>query len=419
VQMQTRATADKHHHHQSMDSNPYEKWIEMRVAWRRVELMRVRKAFVKMKTGWALHGYQERQTWFGAFTDSMRSMTQLHTDTLSILDAVDRAQTWRDYQNGNSTRDVLELLKVLHEATKNGAIKFVFVLRGQIVEHTHSFVYNLPLPIQGFFYTGWINKSFWSTCALEVPHYGMAFNTAVSLKSSVPWLFDILGELPDYERMKREGSHLVSVTGYTCPNDNERWVQTITRNGNVQFYPRWWLEETGGLVSQQSEEECGDYVGELPSMDAESARIKKSRRRAGKKKQAKKELAETRVQRNSVGSSSSSQLEPIDEQTYDEPDDEGEEEPEPVQEPVQEPDSVVQLSSLLEANLTTQENYDDVATSVATALACAVCFTNEKSVAMIPCGHRCVCTTCAELFSGGGKCPMCRTTLTGVMRVFD
>jgi hypothetical protein len=406
--------------------------------------MRVRKAFVKMKAIKAFYGYKERQTWFGAFNTSMRFMSQLHTDTLSKLDAVDTVQTWSDYKNVKSTRNVLELLEVLEEATRNGAIKFVFRRRLESVGHTHAFVYNLPLYVykKRRFYTGWLNKSFWKTCTLEVPHYGMAFDTEASLKRSVPWLFDSLGEFPDCDRMCDAGKDLVSVTGYTCPDDCDRWVKTMSRNGNVQFYPLWWIEETGGLVSKQSElfvteqnrviaracpsttppnmeetlvefeNEAGDEVGELPSMGVGSASSssssKKPRRRAGKKKQAKKELAGTRLENNDVGSSSS-QLDPINE-----PEEEGGE-----PDTVHESDTVVELSSLLDANLTTQDTYNDVATSVATALACVVCFSNEKSVAMVPCGHRCVCTACAERFSGGGKCPMCRTTLTGVIRVFD
>jgi hypothetical protein len=162
---------------------------------------------------------------------------------------------------------------------------------------------------------------------------------------------------------------------------------------------------------KETETEAGDEVGELPSMDAGSARSKKPRRRAGKKKQAKRELAETRLQSNTVGSSLS-QLEPIYEQTHREPEEE-EEAPEMI------PDQdVIELSHLLNAALTTPRE-DDTATSVATALACVVCFSNEKSVAMIPCGHRCVCTTCADRVREEGKCPMCRSSIQGVMRVFD
>jgi hypothetical protein len=39
---------------------------------------------------------------------------------------------------------------------------------------------------------------------------------------------------------------------------------------------------------------------------------------------------------------------------------------------------------------------DDAATSVATALACAVCMSRERSVACVPCVHRCLCEECVK-----------------------
>lgn len=60
----------------------------------------------------------------------------------------------------------------------------------------------------------------------------------------------------------------------------------------------------------------------------------------------------------------------------------------------------------------------DAATSVATSLQCVVCMTNERSVACVPCGHRCLCESCAVPSVVGSKCPMCRADVQMFMRVF-
>lgn len=50
--------------------------------------------------------------------------------------------------------------------------------------------------------------------------------------------------------------------------------------------------------------------------------------------------------------------------------------------------------------------------------ACAVCLDKVKQVALTPCGHR-TCAECAlALTSSTRKCPECRATFAGVMRVF-
>ena len=61
---------------------------------------------------------------------------------------------------------------------------------------------------------------------------------------------------------------------------------------------------------------------------------------------------------------------------------------------------------------------NDAATSVATALTCVVCMSNERAVACVPCGHMCLCEGCGTTGGVGDKCPMCRTAVSMFMRVF-
>ena len=65
------------------------------------------------------------------------------------------------------------------------------------------------------------------------------------------------------------------------------------------------------------------------------------------------------------------------------------------------------------------EKNDDAATSVATALQCVVCMTNERSMVCVPCGHRCLCDACGKYEVTGDKCPMCRKPVMMLIRVFD
>ena len=59
---------------------------------------------------------------------------------------------------------------------------------------------------------------------------------------------------------------------------------------------------------------------------------------------------------------------------------------------------------------------DDVADNhntmmIPDSLECIVCMENAKEVMMEPCGHVCICRTCAEVMrlpSGRVKCPVCR-----------
>ena len=60
----------------------------------------------------------------------------------------------------------------------------------------------------------------------------------------------------------------------------------------------------------------------------------------------------------------------------------------------------------------------DAATSVATSLACVICMAKERSVACVPCGHRCLCNDCGKPGAARGKCPMCRHPVQAFVRIF-
>jgi len=46
---------------------------------------------------------------------------------------------------------------------------------------------------------------------------------------------------------------------------------------------------------------------------------------------------------------------------------------------------------------------------------CAICLDDEAEYAAVPCGHRCLCANCSKTVS---ECPVCRTRMTAVLRVF-
>jgi hypothetical protein len=69
------------------------------------------------------------------------------------------------------------------------------------------------------------------------------------------------------------------------------------------------------------------------------------------------------------------------------------------------------------------DKQEDAATSVATALMCIICYCKERSVACVPCGHKCLCEDCGtkETMStaNGCPCPMCREEVMMFMKVFE
>jgi hypothetical protein len=57
--------------------------------------------------------------------------------------------------------------------------------------------------------------------------------------------------------------------------------------------------------------------------------------------------------------------------------------------------------------------------SVASALACVVCFHRASEYALIPCGHRCLCCECYGSFEReDATCPMCRKPAVMVVKIF-
>lgn len=53
------------------------------------------------------------------------------------------------------------------------------------------------------------------------------------------------------------------------------------------------------------------------------------------------------------------------------------------------------------------------------ALECVLCCTNEKKVALVPCGHRATCIACTKSLASAPHCPCCRAPITGALVVFD
>ena len=47
-------------------------------------------------------------------------------------------------------------------------------------------------------------------------------------------------------------------------------------------------------------------------------------------------------------------------------------------------------------------------------LECPICFENNKTIAMIPCGHT-FCNNCKHVFK---LCPLCRTAVTGYIKIY-
>jgi len=51
---------------------------------------------------------------------------------------------------------------------------------------------------------------------------------------------------------------------------------------------------------------------------------------------------------------------------------------------------------------------------------CCVCMNATKDAVLVPCGHKAMCLLCGEqLRARGRQCPLCRSYITGVVRVFE
>ena len=53
---------------------------------------------------------------------------------------------------------------------------------------------------------------------------------------------------------------------------------------------------------------------------------------------------------------------------------------------------------------------------------CCVCYAPLRSLAFIPCGHRCVCEECGDMIvskaNGAIKCPLCKTPASRLMKIY-
>ena len=56
-----------------------------------------------------------------------------------------------------------------------------------------------------------------------------------------------------------------------------------------------------------------------------------------------------------------------------------------------------------------------------TCVCCVVCLDELKTHCLVPCGHKCLCATCAKGWKDGTHvwCPMCNEPVDAVIRVFD
>ena len=51
---------------------------------------------------------------------------------------------------------------------------------------------------------------------------------------------------------------------------------------------------------------------------------------------------------------------------------------------------------------------------------CCICYFQAKTHALIPCGHMCLCESCAAMLPPSfSRCPMCRKEIQQVVRIFS
>ena len=65
------------------------------------------------------------------------------------------------------------------------------------------------------------------------------------------------------------------------------------------------------------------------------------------------------------------------------------------------------------AKFETRQNNDDLPDDDT----CAICLTQLRTHAFIPCGHKCVCKDCSDKLKDK-KCPICRVKASAVIKVF-
>ena len=51
---------------------------------------------------------------------------------------------------------------------------------------------------------------------------------------------------------------------------------------------------------------------------------------------------------------------------------------------------------------------------------CAICLAETRTHAVIPCGHKCLCSHCATVLQGGPlRCPLCQSRFDSIVQIFD
>jgi len=78
------------------------------------------------------------------------------------------------------------------------------------------------------------------------------------------------------------------------------------------------------------------------------------------------------------------------------------------------------LRQLNEESSISEEELEEQAMQAQGQDLCCVCVTEPKDAALVPCGHKAMCYNCAcQVQARGLRCPICRNSITRVLRVFD
>ena len=56
--------------------------------------------------------------------------------------------------------------------------------------------------------------------------------------------------------------------------------------------------------------------------------------------------------------------------------------------------------------------------SLAARITCGICYTRERTHALLPCGHGGLCAGCATRMVRRGRCHSCRGSIEGSIRIF-
>lgn len=76
---------------------------------------------------------------------------------------------------------------------------------------------------------------------------------------------------------------------------------------------------------------------------------------------------------------------------------------------------IKEISNPIEQSAVNNSTIDDHQNITSLSNPCALCFTDEKRLACLPCGHLSLCTSCAN---STRSCPICRREITAFIRVY-